>query len=442
MISDEQIREALEFAIDVLRQAERQRLGLVIPRPLQPLLRHTRLNKIGLATVRRVLDEDDALRAAIGEAHRIQSGVDGAQPSDLLLEQWFLRPEGWEAAIASYLADQAESRRLDRIAVEERSAEKRLAATERHLERARTELTAAENALGEERSRRAQSERRVKALEESAASLERQLEEARNETRRAKRAAEMAAADTSDQRLIATAETERNAALEAENARLAGMLEEALRARVEAEEALGRAAAPAPQRDPVVESASESLREAARVLADATDSMNRALVAREQDLQPRRQRAPRRSTRSPIAIPGGRMGDDVEVVRFLLGVRDIAVVVDGYNVAMTAWPDAELSIQRDRLVDMLENLVRRTAVRVRVVFDGADVVGWSTTRRLVLVQFSPEGVIADDVIREVVASIPDTQPVLVVTSDRDLASSVRLLGANTVGSRQFLDSLR
>ncbi len=442
MISDEQIREALEFALEVLRQAERQRLGLTIPRPLQPLLKHTRLNKVGLATVRRVLEEDEALRSAIGEAHRIQVGVDGAHPGDVLLEQWLLRPEGWEETLAAYLAEQAEARRLERVAVEERSAEKRLAAAERHLERARADLSSAQTSLGEERSRRSQAERRIKELETTTAALERQLEEARSETRRAKRAAEAAGSATSDQRQIMAAETARNAELEAENLRLTGLLDEALRARVEAESAIAQTATPSLQRDPAVDSAAESLKDAARVLADATDSMTRALAVQEQAQQQRRPRPARRTSRAPVAIPGGRMGDDVEVARFLVAVRNIAVIVDGYNVAKTAWPDVDVSGQRDRLVDLLENLVRRSGTRVRVVFDGSDVIGWANTRRLVLVQFSPDGVIADDVIREVVAALPDSQPVLVVTSDRELAASVRALGANTVGSRQFLDSLR
>ena len=77
-----------------------------------------------------------------------------------------------------------------------------------------------------------------------------------------------------------------------------------------------------------------------------------------------------------------------------------------------------------------------------MVFDGADVVGWTTARRLVNVQFSEAGVIADNTIREVVSALPDEQPIVVVSSDRELVASVRALGANTVGSAPFLVAIR
>jgi len=155
-----------------------------------------------------------------------------------------------------------------------------------------------------------------------------------------------------------------------------------------------------------------------------------------------RPRPARRSQRVPVPIPGGRYGDDAEVVRFLVGVPNIVVIVDGYNVAKTGWPDLELAVQRDRLVEALENLVRRAGTRIRVVFDGAEVVGWTTARRLVNVQFSEAGVIADDTIRDIVSALPDEQSIVVVSSDRELVASVRALGANTVGSAPFLAIIR
>ena len=52
---------------------------------------------------------------------------------------------------------------------------------------------------------------------------------------------------------------------------------------------------------------------------------------------------------------------------------EVTLIVDGYNVAKLGWPTAELPQQRDRLLDSLEDLVRRIGVRAVVVFDGADV---------------------------------------------------------------------
>jgi rRNA-processing protein FCF1 len=46
--------------------------------------------------------------------------------------------------------------------------------------------------------------------------------------------------------------------------------------------------------------------------------------------------------------------------------------------------------------------------------------------------FSPFGVIADDVIRELVAAEPEGRVVVVVTEDRELADDVRSAGARVV----------
>jgi hypothetical protein len=54
------------------------------------------------------------------------------------------------------------------------------------------------------------------------------------------------------------------------------------------------------------------------------------------------------------------------------------------------------------------------------------------------VQFSPPGVIADDVIRDVVATLPCEQPVAVATNDREVVASVRAMGANTITSETLL----
>ena len=56
--------------------------------------------------------------------------------------------------------------------------------------------------------------------------------------------------------------------------------------------------------------------------------------------------------------------------------------------------------------------------------------------RGVKVLFSPVGVIADDVIRELVAAEPAGRVVVVVTEDRELADDVRRAGARVVGARR------
>ena len=119
----------------------------------------------------------------------------------------------------------------------------------------------------------------------------------------------------------------------------------------------------------------------------------------------------------------------------------VIVVVDGYNVAKTGWPALDLETERERVVATVEDLVRREGTRVRVVFDGADEPGGSRARRLVHVQFSSAASSADDAIRDTVSALPASQSVVVVTSDKALAASVRAMGANTIGSQQFLDAV-
>ena len=110
------------------------------------------------------------------------------------------------------------------------------------------------------------------------------------------------------------------------------------------------------------------------------------------------------------------------------------LIIDGYNVTKATWPSLSLEAQRARLLGLVPALVARTNAESTVVFDAAA----SETRpvvaapRGVRVIFSPFGVIADDVIRELVAAEPEGRVVVVVTEDRELADDVRRAGARVV----------
>jgi predicted RNA-binding protein with PIN domain len=117
-------------------------------------------------------------------------------------------------------------------------------------------------------------------------------------------------------------------------------------------------------------------------------------------------------------------------------------VVDGYNVTKTGYPELTLSAQRDRLAAALAALAARTGAEVTVVFDGAAVVAVPlAASRGVRVLFSDPGVLADDVIRSIVAAEPAGRPLVVVTSDREVADSVRRQGAHPVPSAVLLARL-
>ncbi|MFC0113080.1 NYN domain-containing protein [Kibdelosporangium aridum] len=137
----------------------------------------------------------------------------------------------------------------------------------------------------------------------------------------------------------------------------------------------------------------------------------------------------------------GRVEDPAALDR-LLALPSVHLVVDGYNVTKTGYPDLPLADQRERLTHQLSALAARTSAEVTLVFDGAGVVAVpSAAPRGVRVLFSDPGVLADDVIRALVAAEPEGRPVVVVTSDRAVADSVRRRVAHPVPSAVLLSRL-
>jgi predicted RNA-binding protein with PIN domain len=143
-----------------------------------------------------------------------------------------------------------------------------------------------------------------------------------------------------------------------------------------------------------------------------------------------------RTTRGGIAV------GSIAELDALLAVPSLHIVVDGYNVSKTGYPELPLADQRTRLVGQLGALAARTGVEVTVVFDGAGVITAPPRgSRRVRVLFSDPGVLADDVIRDLVAAEPQGRPVVVATSDRAVVESVRGSGAHAVPSAVLLTRL-
>ncbi len=129
-------------------------------------------------------------------------------------------------------------------------------------------------------------------------------------------------------------------------------------------------------------------------------------------------------------------GDDPTLLRELLDLPRLHLIVDGYNVSKTAWGSATLEQQRQRLLTSIAGLVAGRRVETTVAFDGAELARPPavTAPRGVRVLFSQPGVIADDLIRDLVRAEPKGRPIVVVTTDRELAESVIRVGARTVAS--------
>ncbi|WP_370943188.1 NYN domain-containing protein [Amycolatopsis sp. cg5] len=138
---------------------------------------------------------------------------------------------------------------------------------------------------------------------------------------------------------------------------------------------------------------------------------------------------------------GGRV-QDASALDKLLALPNIHLIVDGYNVTKTGYPELALSDQRDRLTNQLSALAARTGAEVTVVFDGAGVLSVpAAVPRGVRVLFSDRGVLADDVIRSLVAAEPPGRPMVVATSDRAVADSVRSGGAHPVPAAVLVSRL-
>lgn len=152
-----------------------------------------------------------------------------------------------------------------------------------------------------------------------------------------------------------------------------------------------------------------------------------------------------RLRRSPLALPGGVFDDSVEAVEHLVRVPGAVMLVDGYNVSMTGWPEAGAAEQRRRLVAALGELAARTATPVEVVFDGAEVDAppvRGSGRQLVRVRFSSPSVEADDVVLDLAGRLPAATPVIVASSDKRVRDGARRLGANLVHAHQLIALLR
>ncbi len=438
-VPDSALVAAFEFAVGIAAAGVRQRPPLKVPAALRPFLRMQKLPANAHARVRAAIDADAAFRRGLAAAARAAPEL--LDEASLL---WLTRPDGWEARIVTLSTDLAP---LD-LAAELRRSERRREAAEAATLRALAEVTGVRGEL----------ERRddeATAVAREVERLQRELTAARHETDRhqavARRAADQAAAAEARADAIAA---ERDAAL-----RRAEAAEQARDAALAARAAGGRGAATPPTAAVVLAGAGEiagELAQRSRTLGRIADDLERLRRALE-DLEPTSMAAalgstapvgagPARSSgrteprRRPIAVPGGLYGDSVAAAEHIVRHPNAVVVVDGYNVAKLRFPTLSLELQRERCIDLCEDVARRWGTDLVVVFDGTNGGGTaSTARRLVRVTYSAVGEIADDVIRREVASLPAEVPVVVVTNDQEVVADVRALGANPVSSDRFLE---
>jgi predicted RNA-binding protein with PIN domain len=305
------------------------------------------------------------------------------------------------------------------IRTERDTAVQRAGRLEAELTRLRDELSRAEGNAGQVvGEREAELEKLLKRLREQGV----RLREARDEATSARADAEQMRIRTELERKSLTADRDR------ERERADAERSKARRAEADAQ-AARQAAREARQADEVR-------------LALLVDTLDGAVTGLRRELAlgggsgPRPADLVRGASAAQSAV--GRVADPVALDR-LLALPTVHLVVDGYNVTKTGYPDLPLVDQRERLVYQLAALAARTGAEVTLVFDGAGVVSVpSAAPRGVRVLFSDPGVLADDVIRALVTAEPEGRPVVVVTSDRAVADSVRRRGAHPVPSAVLL----
>ncbi len=138
-----------------------------------------------------------------------------------------------------------------------------------------------------------------------------------------------------------------------------------------------------------------------------------------------------------------READDPVLLDQLLALPQVHLVIDGYNVTKTGFANLPLEAQRARLVSGLGGLAAQSGAEITCVFDGAALTGPvpSAAPRGVRVLFSKPGQTADDLIRRLVRAEPSGRPVVVVSSDREVADGVRTAGARALPAAALIRRL-
>lgn len=450
----------LEAGFAVARRDGTDRTAPVPPRVLHPFLRFDRVNARVLRAVLEAVESDDVFRGRVAEVVSPDEPSAGTPAADAAAWLFLVRPEGWADDLDALLAAGAEIDQADAASVDARHAVERLAQVEAALAEARGEvadlevrLAGATAELDDERARRRDAEtrldaerRRADAAEEDRARAVKDLGDARRLADRrleALRAAEGQAGGSEVAAPVDLSAAARAAAAEDEAAAVRETALDALRAVARAvgdlssvvAGSLGAAFADLEGRDAADVAPAPSGQEGGQEDGQEDDGSLRPVGA-----SPR----PSRSRRVPVRLQRGAVEGTREGTMQLLGLDDVVVLVDGWNVTMTGWRQLTKAEQRDTLVTQLGDLAARTGAGFRVVFDGADEGGRPAVAvplpvRLYFTAASEE---ADDAILRMAAEVPLEQPVVVVSSDERVRSGARARGANVVSSQDLLDALR
>lgn len=134
--------------------------------------------------------------------------------------------------------------------------------------------------------------------------------------------------------------------------------------------------------------------------------------------------------------------DEVMRLDQLLRIPRVHVIVDGYNVTKTGYPELPLERQRQRLINSLGGLHAQTGAEITVVFDGTERLrALLRAPRGVRVIFSHGDQIADEVITTLLGAEPSGRGVVVVSSDKEVMRAAQAAGKYAVPSGALVTRL-
>lgn len=351
-----------------------------------------------------------------GEGRPSQTGpAEGTEDELWLLGAFLVRPHGWQELVGA-LADRLTERDAHRQARHAEAAARARADTAvEELRRARAEL--------------AHAQAQNAALAEEIAGLRREQRRLRADADRAR-----AAARSAEQEAARIAEQARTRTEEAGAAK-----QRAAEQVAQAEDRLARARRLAREGRSLTDVRARLLLD---TIVDAAAGLRRELALPPVTQHPADLVLPQGADAAgSAASPPARAqaGDDPALLEQLLALPQSHLVIDGYNVTKTGYGALPLAEQRRRLVDALAVLAVRTASEVTCCFDGAEVDARGASRvRGVRVIFSEPGTTADELIRRLVRAEPPGRPVVVVSSDAEVAADSRSSGAHAVSSPALL----
>ncbi|GAA2696041.1 MULTISPECIES: NYN domain-containing protein [Nonomuraea] len=417
--------------VDLAAQVLGSMPAVAVPAPLRGIAKFDprKRAKLGGAPIAAQLENDKEFREAVAESvakgwpELAASLAEGnvppaADPVLVAAAAYLTRPPGWAEMVETARAD------LEQSAVAAEGS-----AQEQTVARLREQLAAQKSAAKDEAERLRE---QLRAARAENSDLRRKLHDARERLKAAdQRAAEMAQA-ADEARMAASVA---GSAGESELRRLKERLADAERHL----EASRRAA----REGRSIEDA--RIRVLLDALQDASAGLRRELALPTTISRP----ADSVAAVAPGApnvrgVPARALADDdPQLLDQLLALPQVHLIIDGYNVTKTGYGTLTLADQRNRLMTGLGGLAAQTRVEVTVVFDGAELNApvQVVAPRGVRVMFSAPGEIADDLIRQLVRAEPQGRAIAVVSSDREVAESVRRMGARPVSSALLLRRL-